>query len=105
MNDMLNPNILREAMRLTRARQLTEASALLQRMLRGKTAPDMTFGAADGIPAARREPSTIDAKGEPPGGRIVCPWMGPHLRSRTRSALFTPCSIVPSVAPGSDCAT
>ena len=39
MNDMLNPNIMLEATRLTRAGRLAEATALLQRMLRGETAP------------------------------------------------------------------
>lgn len=33
---MLNRDALREATRLTRAGQLTEATALLQRMLRGE---------------------------------------------------------------------
>ena len=34
---MLNQDIIREATRLTRAGQLVEATALLQRMLRGKS--------------------------------------------------------------------
>jgi hypothetical protein len=46
MSDMLNPNTMVEATRLTRAGRLTEATALLQRMLRGEAAPDMTFGTA-----------------------------------------------------------
>lgn len=37
---MLNQDIIREATRLTRAGQLVEATALLQRMLRGERAPD-----------------------------------------------------------------
>ena len=37
---MLNQDIIREATRLTRAGQLVEATALLQRMLRGESAPD-----------------------------------------------------------------
>ena len=37
---MLNQNIVREATRLTRAGQLVEATALLQRMLRGESAPE-----------------------------------------------------------------
>ena len=37
MNDMLNPNKMVEATRLTRAGRLTEATALLQRMLRAET--------------------------------------------------------------------
>ena len=35
---MLNQNIVREATRLTRAGRLVEATALLQRMLRGESA-------------------------------------------------------------------
>jgi poly(hydroxyalkanoate) depolymerase family esterase len=50
-----------EATRLTRAGRLTEATALLQRMLRGRAAPDMTFGTAgDGVPG-KQKPPTIDA--------------------------------------------
>jgi len=36
---MLNQNMVREATRLTRAGQLVEATALLQRMLRGERDP------------------------------------------------------------------
>lgn len=64
MNDMLNPNIMLEATRLTRAGRLTESTALLQRMLRGETAPDTTFGTADDIAPTGREPPIIDAKAE-----------------------------------------
>jgi hypothetical protein len=39
---MLKPDIVREATRLTRAGQLGEATALLQRMLRGESAQDGT---------------------------------------------------------------
>ena len=42
---MLKQDIVREATRLTRAGQLVEATVLLQRMLRGETAPDATSGA------------------------------------------------------------
>ncbi|UQR60313.1 PHB depolymerase family esterase [Bradyrhizobium sp. C-145] len=60
---MLNQDIIREATRLTRAGQLVEATALLQRMLRG----EKERGAAaprTGHPslAPGREPPTIDAK-------------------------------------------
>ena len=41
---MLNANMMREATRLTRAGRAVEAAALLQRMLRGETAPDGSFG-------------------------------------------------------------
>ena len=60
MNDML----MLEATRLTRAGRLTEATALLQRMLRGETAPDMSFGTAGDVAPAGRAPPIIDAKAE-----------------------------------------
>jgi hypothetical protein len=50
---MLNQDVVREATRLTRAGQLVEATALLQRMLRGGTRRTAI---------ARSEPPTIDAK-------------------------------------------
>ena len=59
---MLNQDIVREATRLTRAGRLVEATALLQRMLRGETAPGMTFGTAGDSALTRREPLIIDAK-------------------------------------------
>lgn len=59
---MLKQDIVREATRLTRAGRLVEAAVLLQRMLRGETAPGMTFGSASDTALARREPLIIDAK-------------------------------------------
>jgi poly(hydroxyalkanoate) depolymerase family esterase len=59
---MLKQDIVREATRLTRAGQLVEATALLQRMLRGDNAPDATFCNTDRIPLKEREPPVIDAK-------------------------------------------
>jgi len=53
----LDQDIVREATRLTRAGKLVEATALLQRMLRGAGAP----GAA-GRPVAQREAPVIDLK-------------------------------------------
>src|SRR6201982_4122106 len=47
---MLKPDMMLEATRLTRAGQLTEATALLQRMFRGDTARNMSAGEA-GDPA------------------------------------------------------
>ena len=41
---MLNQTTVREATRLTRAGQLVEATALLQRMLRGECVPGPTSG-------------------------------------------------------------
>jgi hypothetical protein len=64
INDMLNPNTMLEATRLTRAGRLIEATALLQRMLRGETAPDMSFGSAGDNALAGRTPPIIDAKTE-----------------------------------------
>jgi poly(hydroxyalkanoate) depolymerase family esterase len=58
---MLNQNIIREATRLTRAGQLIEATALLQRMLRNESAPESPSSAARATPA-RLEPPTIDVK-------------------------------------------
>ena len=40
MNDGLHPDML-EATRLTRAGRITEATALLQRVLRGGTVPEL----------------------------------------------------------------
>ena len=59
---MLNQDIVREATRLTRAGRLVEATALLQRMLRGETAPGTTFGTAGDSALTKREPLIIDAK-------------------------------------------
>jgi poly(hydroxyalkanoate) depolymerase family esterase len=59
---MLKQDIVREATRLTRAGQLVEATVLLQRMLRGETAPDATFGTTGRITLTGREPPIIDAK-------------------------------------------
>src|SRR5271166_79319 len=61
MNDMLCSNKMVEAMRLTRAGRLTEATALLQRMLRAEPLADMTVGTADDIGPAGREGPIIDA--------------------------------------------
>jgi poly(hydroxyalkanoate) depolymerase family esterase len=59
---MLKQDIIREATRLTRAGRLVEATALLQHMLRGETAPDATSGTAGRIPLNGRGPPIIDAK-------------------------------------------
>ncbi|MHC2676984.1 poly(hydroxyalkanoate) depolymerase family esterase [Bradyrhizobium diazoefficiens] len=58
---MLNQDMIREATRLTRAGQLGDATALLQSMLRGGSAPAPARSAARG-PLPRLEPPTIDAK-------------------------------------------
>ena len=59
---MLNQTTVREATRLTRAGQLVEATALLQRMLRGERDPGPASRSAAPTPLARLEPPTIDAK-------------------------------------------
>ena len=57
---MLNQDIIREATRLTRAGQLVEATALLQRMLRGESAPDVPSDTGGRIALAG--PLIIDVK-------------------------------------------
>jgi poly(hydroxyalkanoate) depolymerase family esterase len=59
---MLNQDIIREATRLTRAGQLVEATALLQRMLRGESAPDASSDTGGRIALTGRKPLIIDAK-------------------------------------------
>ncbi|MDU6242773.1 MAG: esterase, partial [Bradyrhizobium sp.] len=59
---MLDQGIMREATRLTRAGQLIEATALLQRMLRGAGTPAAASSAA-ARPAPRRlSAPTIDGE-------------------------------------------
>jgi Esterase PHB depolymerase len=58
---MLSQDVMREATRLTRAGRLVEATALLQRMLRGESAPDATLRAGP-IALTGREPPIIDAR-------------------------------------------
>lgn len=58
---MLKQDIIREATRLTRGGRVVEATALLQRMLRGETSPGVTFGTASDTAPTRREPLIIDA--------------------------------------------
>jgi poly(hydroxyalkanoate) depolymerase family esterase len=59
---MLSQDIVREATRLTRSGRLTEATALLQRMLRGENGLDAAPTAGRPVPVTGREPPTIDAK-------------------------------------------
>src|SRR6266481_6130017 len=66
MNDMLDPNKMAEATRLTRAGRLAEAVALLQRMLRAESPRNTTFGTAVDIVPTGREPPIIDATACPP---------------------------------------
>jgi poly(hydroxyalkanoate) depolymerase family esterase len=74
MNDMRSPNKMVEATRLTRAGRLTEATALLQRMLRAEP-PDMTIGAGDIVPSGLGPPGIgVTAKSEdtdrPPSSHV-----------------------------------
>src|SRR5712672_1652806 len=77
---MLKQDIVREATRLTRAGQLVEATALLQRMLRGESAPEATFRTTGRIALTGREPPIIDAK-----ANTIEETNSPHL-ARTPSA-------------------
>jgi poly(hydroxyalkanoate) depolymerase family esterase len=61
---MLNQDTFREATRLTRAGQLAEATALLQRMLRGERAPDATSRSPWRACLPDSEPLTIDAEAD-----------------------------------------
>jgi poly(hydroxyalkanoate) depolymerase family esterase len=75
---MLKQDIVREATRLTRAGQLVEATVLLQRMLRGETAPDATSGVTGRFALGGREPPTINAKADAIEGAD-----SPHLARAT----------------------
>ena len=57
---MLNHDTIREATRLTHAGQLAEATALLQRMLRGDRAPDAKSRTPGRVALRGRKPPTID---------------------------------------------
>ena len=70
---MLNQDIIQEATRLTRAGQLVEATALLQRMLRGERAPDAPSRTTGRIALAGREPLIIDAKANVVEEKTVSP--------------------------------
>ena len=56
MNDMFQATLL------TRASRLSEATALIQRMLRGESDLGMTIGPTDDIAPTRAKPSIVDAK-------------------------------------------
>jgi poly(hydroxyalkanoate) depolymerase family esterase len=84
MNDMLDPNKMAEATRLTRAGRLAEATALLQRMLRGEPPPDMKVGiAGDAVPAGG-PPLIIDATAQSEEDRSPSSRVGIGSRSTGR---------------------
>ena len=70
---MLNQDTLHEATRLTRAGQLTEATMLLQRMLRGERAPEAPTRATGHIALGAREPLTIDVTPNSVEDRDIAP--------------------------------
>ncbi|MBW5434904.1 PHB depolymerase family esterase [Bradyrhizobium canariense] len=84
---MLNQDIVREATRLTRAGQLVEATALLQRMLQGDSAPRPDSRGASQARLPRLDPLTIDATAE-----VVEEREAPQI-APTRSAQGRRCSI------------
>ena len=57
---MLNPDMVREATRLTRVGRLIEATALLQRMLRADDEPARAAARAARTEPAKLEPPTTD---------------------------------------------
>lgn len=59
MNDLML-----QATLLTRASRLSEATALIQRMLRGESDLGMTIGPTDDIAPTRSKPSIVDAKAD-----------------------------------------
>jgi len=65
---MLDQDTLREATRLTKAGQLTEATVLLQRMFRGERAPASQSAGSGSIPLPGRAPPTIDLLATDVGG-------------------------------------
>jgi poly(hydroxyalkanoate) depolymerase family esterase len=85
---MLNQDTLREATRLTRAGQLAEATALLQRMLRGERAPDATRSPGR-VSLPGRQPPTIDATANDAGETDSAhPKPAPPVPARRPQPLF-----------------
>jgi poly(hydroxyalkanoate) depolymerase family esterase len=80
---MLKLDIVREATRLTRAGQLGEATALLQRMLRGESAQDGTLRATRRIALTGQQPPIIDAKANTIG-ETDSPHLAPAISAEPR---------------------
>ncbi|MBR0823834.1 PHB depolymerase family esterase [Bradyrhizobium liaoningense] len=81
---MLNHDIVREATRLTRAGQLVEATALLQRMLHGGSTPKPKHRNATHARFPLLDPLTIDATADVVGEREA-PQISPARSGRKRS--------------------
>jgi poly(hydroxyalkanoate) depolymerase family esterase len=84
---MLNQDTLREATRLTQAGELTEATALLQRMFRGERAAAAATPAPSRIRLPGRAPPTIDLEANDVGDRAAPPEAA-TVASRRRRPMF-----------------
>jgi poly(hydroxyalkanoate) depolymerase family esterase len=86
---MLNQDTLREATRLTQAGQLTEATALLQRMFHDGRAPAAASSAPGRILLPSRSPSTIDLEANDVGDADrAAPAETPAATARRHRPLF-----------------
>ncbi len=86
---MLNQDMLREATRLTQAGQLTEATALLQRMLRGERATAAASPAPSRVRLPGHTPPTIDLKANGVGNADrAAPAETPAATARRHRPLF-----------------
>jgi poly(hydroxyalkanoate) depolymerase family esterase len=86
---MLNQDTLREATRLTQAGQLTEATALLQRMFRGERAPEAESPTLGRTRLPRRARPTIDLEANHVGeADRAAPAEAPTAAPRRRPPLF-----------------
>jgi poly(hydroxyalkanoate) depolymerase family esterase len=101
MNDMLNSNKMVEAMRLTRSGRLTEATALVQRLLRGEISPDKIVDPPDiARSSTEREPPTIDAKAETVEETDRAPSTRIGVHTRPAGMMFGAANVQPHNLPG-----